>query len=171
MRCNHSFTLEPNQWEVYQLCTYFNKIIVQLQLNALKVLNTEFSKKCLCKYSNISCYSSIISIRQNYNFDMSAMIWHEIVCWFLKIYQDLKRFAAQEHRIVFVLIFRCAKQFYVPTFKNNQKWVKNQKSTDKNSSFDCLIQADIYLSDIYLAVLITLLTFSGSKSDVELTWQ
>ena len=36
---------------------------------------------------------SLISIRQNYNFDMLAMIWHEIVCWFLKIYQDLKRFA------------------------------------------------------------------------------
>ena len=30
---------------------------------------------------------SLISIRQNYNFDMLAMIWHEIVCWFLKIYQ------------------------------------------------------------------------------------
>ena len=93
MRCNHSFTLEPNQWEVYQLCTYFNKIIVQLQLNALKVLNTEFSKKCLCKYSNISCYSSIISIRQNYNFDMSAMIWHELLVdfWkFTKIWKGLQ---------------------------------------------------------------------------------
>ena len=31
---------------------------------------------------------SLISIRQNYNFDMLAMIWHEIVYWFLKIYQD-----------------------------------------------------------------------------------
>ena len=29
---------------------------------------------------------SLISIRQNCNFHMSAMIWHEIVCWFLKIY-------------------------------------------------------------------------------------
>ena len=77
------------------------------------------------------------------------MIWHEIVCWFLKIYQDLKIFAAQEHRIVFVLIFRCAKRFYVP---NLQKGIKKQKSKDKHSSFDGLIQEDIDLSDIYLAV-------------------
>ena len=52
---------------------------------------------------------------------MSAMIWHEIVCWFLKIYQDLKRFVAQEHRIVFVLTFRCAKQFYVPNMQEQSK--------------------------------------------------
>ena len=37
--------------------------------------------------------------------------------------------------------------------KNSQKWVKNQKSTDKHSSFDGLIQEDIDLSDIYLAVI------------------
>ena len=41
-----------------------------------------------------------------------------------------------------------------PTCKNSQKWVKNQKSTDKHSSFDGLIQEDIDLSDIYLAVLL-----------------
>ena len=52
---------------------------------------------------------------------MLAMIWHEIVCWFLKIYQDLKRFAAQEHRIVFILTFRCAKQFYVPNMQEQSK--------------------------------------------------
>ena len=40
-----------------------------------------------------------------------------------------------------------------PTRKNSQKRVKNQKSTDKHSSFDGLIQEDIDLSDIYLAVL------------------
>ena len=39
-----------------------------------------------------------------------------------------------------------------PTCKNSQKGVKNQKSTDKHSSFDGLIQEDIDLSDIYLAV-------------------
>ena len=39
-----------------------------------------------------------------------------------------------------------------PTCKNSQKWVKNQKSTDKHSLFDGLIQEDIDLSDIYLAV-------------------
>jgi len=39
-----------------------------------------------------------------------------------------------------------------PTCENSQKKVKNQKSTDKHSSFDGLIQEDIDLSDIYLAV-------------------
>ena len=33
---------------------------------------------------------SLISIRQNYNFDMLANIWHEIVSWFLMISQDLR---------------------------------------------------------------------------------
>ena len=33
-----------------------------------------------------------------------------------------------------------------------KKQAKNQKSTDKHSSFDGLIQEDIDLSDIYLAV-------------------
>ena len=41
-----------------------------------------------------------------------------------------------------------------PTHKNSKKQVKNQKSTDKRLSFDGLIQEDIDLSDIYLAVLI-----------------
>ena len=52
---------------------------------------------------------------------MLAMIWHKIVCWFLKNYQDLKRFATQEHRIVFILTFRCAKQFYVPNMQEQSK--------------------------------------------------
>ena len=39
-----------------------------------------------------------------------------------------------------------------PTSKNSQKRVKNQKSTDKHLSFDDLIQGDIDLYDIYLAV-------------------
>ena len=55
------------------------------------------------------------------------MIWHEIVCWFLKIYQDLKRFATQEHRIVFVLIFRCAEQFYVPNMQEQSKMGKKSE--------------------------------------------
>ena len=69
---------------------------------------------------------SLIFIRQNYNFDMLAMIWHEIVCWFLKIYQDLW------HRIVFVLIFRCAEQFYVP---NMQEQSKVGKFSEINKQF------------------------------------
>ena len=70
---------------------------------------------------------SLIFIRQNYNFDMLAMIWHEIVCWFLKIYQDLKRFAAQEHKIVFVLTFWCSKQFYVPNMQEQSKVIKKSE--------------------------------------------
>ena len=105
----------------YVTCYYFTKTL----------------KKCLR-----SLVYSLISIRQNYNFDMLAMIWHEIVCWFLKIYQDLKRFAAQEKRIVFVLMFRCAEQFYVPI---RQKQSKN----GKNLTFDGIIQENIDLSDIY----------------------
>ena len=38
------------------------------------------------------------------------------------------------------------------TCKNSQKQVKNQKSTDKHSSFDGLIQEDIDMCDIYLTV-------------------
>ena len=53
-----------------------------------------FSSFPFCKDSSHDFPYSLISIRQNYNFDMLAMIWHEIVCWFLKIYQDLKTFAA-----------------------------------------------------------------------------
>ena len=39
-----------------------------------------------------------------------------------------------------------------PTCKNSQKQVKNQKSTDKHSSFDGLIQEDLDLSEIFLAI-------------------
>ena len=45
-----------------------------------------------------------------------------------------------------------------PTFKNSRKREKNQKSTDKHTSFDGLIQEDIHLSDIYLAVRITFIS-------------
>ena len=44
-----------------------------------------------------------------------------------------------------------------PTRSNSQKRVKNQKSTDKHSSFDGLIQEDIDLSDNYLAVSLNLM--------------
>ena len=33
-----------------------------------------------------------------------------------------------------------------PTYKNSQKQVKNQKSTDKHSPFDGLVQEDISLA-------------------------
>ena len=93
-------------------------------------------------------FYSIISIRQNYNFDMLAMICHEIVCWFLKIYQDLKKFPAQEQRI-WHWHLDVQNNFMFPTLKNSQKWVKIQKSTDNHSAFDGMIQENIDLSDIY----------------------
>ena len=45
--------------------------------------------------------------------------------------------------------------FMFPACKNSQKWVKIQKSTDKHSPFDGLIQEVVDLSDIYLAVVCT----------------
>ena len=47
----------------------------------------EFTKKIN------TLFYSLISIRQNYNFDMLATIWHEIASWFLTIYQDLRWFS------------------------------------------------------------------------------
>ena len=63
------------------------------------------------------------------------------------ICENLPRFE-KEQRIVFILTFRCAKQFYVPNMQEQSKAGKNKKSTDKHSSFDGLIQEDIDLSDI-----------------------
>ena len=101
----------------------------------LKIVKSEQGKTFrVCFRQNVK-----INVQLNYNFDMLAMIWHEIVCWFLKVYQDLKIFATQEHRIVFVLIFRCAEQFYVPNMQEQSKTGKKQKSTDKHSSFDGFI--------------------------------
>ena len=59
------------------------------------------------------------------------------------------------HRNIELFLFRLfdvQNNFMFPTCKNSQKRVKNQKSTDKHLSFDGLIQEDIDLSDIYLAV-------------------
>ena len=66
---------------------------------------------------------------------------------FLKICQDLKRFAAKE--LFFVLILKCTEQFYVPNMQEQSKTGKKQKSKDKYLSFDGLIQENIDLSDIY----------------------
>ena len=68
---------------------------------------------------------------------------------FTKIWKDL------QHRNTELFLFwflDVQNNFMFPTCKNSQKWVKNQKSTDKNSSFDGLIQEDIDLSEIYLVV-------------------
>ena len=52
-----------------------------------------------------------------------------------------------------------------PTCKNSQKRAKNQKSTDKHLSVDGVIQEDIDLSDIYLAVKYKLMAQAGFKVD------
>ena len=39
-------------------------------------------------------------MRPIYNFDMISTIWHEIVCWFPKISQDLPVLACCDHNIV-----------------------------------------------------------------------
>ena len=64
----------------------------------------------------------------------------------------MKRFAAQEQRIVFVLTFRCAEQFYVPNTQKQSKMGKNPE-INNHLSFDGIIQENIDLSDIYLAEL------------------
>ena len=61
---------------------------------------------------------SLISIRQNYNFDMLAMIWHKIVCWFLKIYQDLKH----RNKELFLFWFLDVQNnFMFPTIREQSK--------------------------------------------------
>ena len=95
-----------------QLCSSIDMAWLYLLMNVEK-----------CKFH----VYSLLSIRQKYNFDMLAMIWHEIVCWLLKIYQDLKRFVAQKHRIIFVLTFRCAKQFYDTNMQEQSKGGKKSE--------------------------------------------
>ena len=58
---------------------------------------------------------------------------------------NLPRF---ENRIVFVLTLDVQNNFMIPTCQNSKNQVKNQKSTNKHSSFDGLIEEDIDLSDI-----------------------
>ena len=113
----YAWWLEPRK-------IYKQKLVQWLQMYwdqqvSTILINHFLSKRCRIS-PNITLHS-LMSIRQNYNLDMLAMIWHEIVCWFLKIYQNLKRFAAQEHRIVFVLNFRCAEQFYVSNMQEQSK--------------------------------------------------
>ena len=73
----------------------------------------------------------------------------------MKLFIELWKFTkvcGTRTQIVFILILGLQNNFMFLTFKNSQNWVKNQKSTDKHSSFDDEIQEDVDLSDIYLAV-------------------
>ena len=51
-------------------------------------------KYSIKEHSSIFLYS-LISIRQNYNFDMSATIWHELVSWYLTNSQNLLKMIAK----------------------------------------------------------------------------
>ena len=57
---------------------------------------------------------SLISIRQNYNFDMLATIWHEIVSWFPTISQDLRNMITK-------LFISVQDIFMIATNKNGEK--------------------------------------------------
>ena len=108
-------------------------MFIFLQVYKIKIISkNQFTKHVVTLQYIVHIYS-LISIRQNYNFDMLAMIWHKIVCWFLTNYQDLKRFATQEHRIVFILTFRCAKQFYVPNMQEQSKAGKKSEINRQTS--------------------------------------
>ena len=61
--------------------------------------------------NRVQPWYSLISIRQNYYFDMFSMIWHEIVCWLLKIYQDLRWFAEKCSQNCFCFDICCVEQF------------------------------------------------------------
>ena len=100
---------------------------------------------------------SLISIRQYYNFNMLAMIWHEIICWFLKIYQDLKRFVATGAQNCFCFwFFLCAKQFYVPNMQELSKAGKKSEinrqtfaiSSRRYRRFRCILSCQIALGII-----------------------
>ena len=66
---------------------------------------------------------SLISIRQNYNFDILATIWNEFISWFMMISQDLR-----DMIIVFVLFFISVQNnFMIATNKDGEK---TQKSTN-----------------------------------------
>ena len=66
---------------------------------------------------------SLISIRQNYNFDMLASIWHEIVSWFLTISKDLRNMITK-------LFISVQNNFMITTNKNSEKRGKKHKSTN-----------------------------------------
>ena len=66
---------------------------------------------------------------------------------FTKIWKDLL------HTELFLFwLLDVQNNFMFPTYKNSRNQVKNQKLAKKQSSFDGLIQKDIDLPGIYLAV-------------------
>ena len=86
-------TSSPSSSEI-KTCSTFRPNISEFPLNSFPSskdspgawkslqIETKIRKMKTYTYCRILWYS-LISIRQNYNFDMLATIWHEIVCWFL----------------------------------------------------------------------------------------
>ena len=68
---------------------------------------------------------------------------------FIKIWKGLRH---KNTELFLFWFLDVQNNFMFPTCKNSQIWVKNQKSTDKHSSFDGLIQEDLDLSEIFLAI-------------------
>ena len=73
---------------------------------------------------------SLICIRQNYNFDMLAAIWLEIVSWFLTISQDLR------NMITKLFLFWISYQCRTILWSQQTRMGKKQKSTNNDISND-----------------------------------
>ena len=65
----------------------WEELLLTFQRNCpTPLLDADYALKMFWCFLNSYNMYSLISIRQNFNFNMSAMIWHDIVFWFLKIY-------------------------------------------------------------------------------------
>ena len=67
---------------------------------------------------------------------------------FWKFTKIWKCFGQRNKELFLFWLLDVQNNFMFPICKNSQKRVKNQKSTDKHSSFDDFIQEDTDLSDI-----------------------
>jgi hypothetical protein len=78
---------------------------------------------------------SLISIRQNYNSDMLANIWHEIVGWFLTISQDLRNMITKF--FLFWSSYQCRSILWSQKTRTGKNWGGgNHKSTNNAMSND-----------------------------------
>ena len=78
--------------------------------------------------SSIQLHYSLISIRQNYNFDMLAMKLFVDFWKFTKIWKGLQN---RNKELLFVLTFRCAEQFYVPNTQKQSKMGNKSRNQQK----------------------------------------
>ena len=80
---------------------------------------------------------SLISIRQNYNFDMLATIWHEIVSWFLTISQDLR------NMITKLFLFWFSYQCRTILWSQQTRTGKNGGKTINQQTMPCQMMAQV----------------------------